>query len=575
MSDKIINILAVGLLSIMFLVGFASYKQDSLTMDEQSHIAAGYSYLTQQDFRINPEHPPLIKDFSAIPLLFLNLNFPVNDSAWTEGVNNQWILGNKFVFNSGNNADQIIFWARLPMLFLLIFLGWFIFWWTKKEFGKEIALMTLFLFSFSPNIIAHGRLVTTDIGAILGLVLSTYFWLKFLRDPSKKNIIYTGLIFGFSMLLKFSLALLIPFFGIITLVYVLIKKGNLIQYIGKSILIGLIGLIFVIWPIYQVHVTNYPAERQAIDTADMLQPTMMNPLREFLIFIADIPIIRSVGLYFTGLLMATQRTAFGNTTYFLGKMANWSYRSYFPIVYLLKVPIAFHILTFTTFLIWIFKKSKKIQLTIKEKIESHFTEFSMLIFLLIYWLTSVFGNLNLGIRHLLPVFPFTYILVSLCLVNFIKTIKKPTCKKASIFFVSLCLGWYAISSLVNYPYYISYFNEIVGTDNGYKYVVDSNYDWGQDFKRLVKWVEENNIEEIKIDYFGGADVNYYLGDKAIWFDSSSGIQKGYVAVSTTYLQSGIGEPLPGFNYDDGFYRWLEDYEPIARAGKSILIYYIE
>ncbi len=575
MSEKITNILAVVLLSIMFFIGISSYQQDSLTMDEQSHIGAGYSYLSQQDFRINPEHPPLIKDLSAIPLLFLNLNFPLNDAAWTEGVNNQWIFGNKFIFNSGNDADQIIFWSRLPMLFVLIFLGWFMFWWIKKEFNKEAALMALFLFSFSPNLIAHGRLVTTDIGAVLGFVLSAYFWLKFLKNPSNKNVFCAGLIFGFSMLLKFSLALLIPFFGIITLVYALIKKENLIQYIGKSILIGLIGLIFVIWPVYQLHTINYPAERQVIDTASMLQPTLMSPLRDFLISIADIPIIRSIGLYFTGLLMATQRTAFGNTTYFLGEMANSSYRNYFPIVYLLKIPIAFHILTLAVLLLLIFKKSEKAQLTIKEKIESHFTEFSMLVFLSIYWLTSILGNLNLGIRHLLPVFPFTYILISLYLVRFIGSIKKPAFKQACVFFISLCFGWYAVSSLVNYPYYISYFNEIVGTDNGYKYVVDSNYDWGQDFKRLVKWIEDNNIEKIKIDYFGGTDVNYYLKDKAEWFDSSSGVQKGYLAVSTTYLQSGIGEPVPGFNYNAGFYRWLEDYEPIARAGKSILIYYIE
>jgi len=575
MTDKTTNILAIGLLSIMFFVGISSYKQDSLTMDEQSHIGAGYSYLSQRDFRINPEHPPLIKDFSAIPLLFLDLNFPIDDAAWAEGVNNQWIFGNKFIFNSGNDADQIIFWARLPMLLVLVSLGWFLFWWTKKEFGKKVALITLFLFSFSPNLIAHGRLVTTDIGALLGFTLSTYFWLKFLRKPSNKNVVYAGLIFGFSMLLKFSLALLVPFLGIITLIYVFVKKENLIQYLGKSILIGLIGLVFVIWPVYQIHTTNYPIEKQVIDTTEMLKPTMWNPLRKTLISMANIPIIRSVGLYFTGLLMATQRTAFGNTTYFLGTIANWSYRSYFPVVYLLKVPIGFHLLTLSALLILISKRFKKARLTIREKIESNFTEFSMLVFLLIYWLTSVLGNLNLGIRHLLPVLPFTYMLVSSYLVKFINQIKKPALKKASMSFIYLCLALYAGSSLINYPYYISYFNEIVGIDNGYKYVVDSNYDWGQDFNRLVEWVEENNIDKIKIDYFGGADVNYYLGDKAVWFDSSSGIQKGYIAVSTTYLQAGTGEPLPGLDCNNGFYRWLEDYEPIARAGKSILIYHIE
>ncbi len=573
MLQKRIDLLAIFLLLITFTVGLLSYKQIALTMDELSHIPAGYSYLSQQDFRINPEHPPLIKDLAAFPLLFQDINFPIDDPAWTEGVNNQWVFGNKLLFNSGNDADQMICWARLPMLFVLVGLGWLIFWWTKKEFGPKTALITIFLFALSPNFIAHGRLVTTDIAAVLGTVLATYFWLKFLKNPSKKNVICTGLAFGFSIMLKFSLALLVPFFGIITLIYIFLKRRSFWEYLGKSILVGLIGIIFVVWPIYQLHVVNYPIARQVADTTEVLQPTLLNPLGEFFIYIAGIPVLRSVGLYFSGLFMASQRTAFGNTTYFLGQMANSAYRAYFPIVYLLKVPLGFHVLTLTALIIYFFKKSEK-KLKLKEKIISNFTEFSMVVFLVIYWLTSVLGNLNLGLRHLLPIFPFTYILVSHILVKFSETLNKKN-KRGFTFFIALCLAWYAASSLGSYPHYIPYFNEIVGIDNGHKYVVDSNYDWGQDLKRLVDWVEQNNIEKLKIDYFGGADVEYYLPGKTERLDPRQGLQKGYLAVSATFLQGGFGEPVPGFEYQEGFYRWLEDYKPIARAGKSIFIYYIE
>ncbi|KKL10100.1 hypothetical protein LCGC14_2559210, partial [marine sediment metagenome] len=253
-SNKTTNLIAIVFLSIMFVTACLSYLNDSTTMDELAHISAGYSYLSQQDFRINPEHPPLIKDLAALPLMFLNLNFPSESSAWTDDINGQWELGWNFLYNSNNNPEQILFWSRLAMVLTLVFLAWFLFFWVRKEFGNKLAIFVLTLFSFSPSFIAHGRLVTTDVGATLGFVLALYFWLKFLRNPSKKNVIVAGLIFGFSMLLKFSLILLLPLFGIITLVYVLLNKKNLLKYIGLSILIGVIGTIFMILPVYQLHV---------------------------------------------------------------------------------------------------------------------------------------------------------------------------------------------------------------------------------------------------------------------------------------------------------------------------------
>ncbi len=578
-SNKTTNLIAIALLVIMFVSAFLSYQNDSTTMDELAHIPAGYSYLSQKDFRINPEHPPLIKDLSAIPLMFLNLDFPSDSSAWTEDINGQWVLGWELLYNSNNNPEQILFWSRLPMVLTLVFLGWFLFFWTKKEFGNKLALFVLTLFSFSPNFIAHGRLVTTDVGAVLGFVLAIYFWLKFLRNPSNKNVILAGLVFGLAMLLKFSLILLIPFFAVITLVYVLLNKKNLLKYLGLSILIGVIGTVFVILPVYQLHILNYPIERQLSDTKTLLESSPMPILKDIVVWMSDKPIIRSLAQYFLGLMMAAQRTIFGNTVYFMGMVSASGWWYYFPVVYFLKVPLGFHILALIALLMSLLaiKRPLWVRTTqrLKECILNNFTAFSMMMFLLIYWTASILGSLNIGVRHILPVFPFTYILVGLALKYGIEKIQSLKLKNAVNWLVIFLLGSYILSSLNTYPYYLSYFNEIAGgTDNGYKYVVDSNYDWGQDLKRLNQYLEENNIKRIKIDYFGGSDLNYYLGDKWERFNVFSGPQQGWLAVSATLLQGGKGNPVPNFTQPSGYYKWLDDYEPVARAGKSIFIYYI-
>ena len=146
---------------------------------------------------------------------------------------------------------------------------------------------------------------------------------------------------------------------------------------------------------------------------------------------------------------------------------------------------------------------------------------------------------------------------------------------------------------------MSYFNELAGgPKNGYTYVTDSNADWGQDLKRLKAYLNDYNncqdricenccqsvanvklasdaavpvgrIEKIHINYFGGGDIYYYLGDQAIdWWDSRRPIEQGFYAVSTNYLQGSIYDSTKP---DNESYRWLENIKPIAQVGTSIFI----
>ncbi len=597
MSNRLTNIIAACLLIFVFVIAIFSIKNDSLTMDELAHLPAGYSYLTQKDMRLNPEHPPLMKDLSAIPLLFIkNIKFPSEVKSWQEEVNGQWDFGSHFLFKSGNPTDKMIFWARIPMILILVLLGFYVFKWAKELFGNKTALLALFLFSFSPTLLAHGRLVTTDVGAAAGIFIATYYFVKFLKNNSlpvslretlragKKNLIIAGIALGIAQLTKFSVILLFPFFGILIITWALIKSSNFreflkvfVRYLLLLILVIIVAYI-LIWAVYQYHAWNYPPEKQVEDTKVIL--LSIKPLTNSIIWMADKPILRPAAQYLLGLSMVFQRASGGNTGYFLGEVSNLGWKTYFPIVYAIKESLTFHILLIIALLYSALLIKKPFWHTPLKRTRSwlsnHFAEFSMLVFIGIYWTTSLYSNLNIGIRHLLPVFPFTILLVSRVTTLWLK----PPLLKLKTVSLILLLTWQAISVVAIYPYFLAYFNELVGGPaQGYIYTVDSNLDWGQDLKRLNKWADENGIDKIYVDYFGGGDTGYYLKEKyAPWWGSRSPkeLPKGsYLAVSATFLQTGRGKLVPGFDQPSGFYRWLYKYEPVAKIGYSIFVYHIE
>ena len=580
-SRRITFTLAIFLLIVAGVLSVLSMKDDSVTRDELAHIVAGYSYLTQQDYRLNPEHPPLVKDLAALPLLFLDLNFPSSHWAWREAVNGQWNFGFSFLYESGNDPNQIAFLARLPMVFLFLFLGAFLFFWTKKIGGSIPALFVLTLFTFSPNFLAHGRLVNTDVAAALGMVISIYFYLKFLARPSLKNILITGIAISFALLVKFSALILIPFLVFLTFVYFLLratdKRAIFIRYAPRVLIIGAITFL-LIGIVYQLHILNYPTERQLQDSMEILHRWYGDEFQNISFSIAENPFLRPHAHYLLGILRTMGRVGLVTGEYFLGEVRASGFWYYFPVLYVFKVPLAFHFLSLLAFGIGIVKfrafKEKFSGRKTRDWIVAHFVEFSMALFVLWYLSVAIVFNINIGIRHLLPIFPFLYILVALGLKRWIISIP-----------VGLLLVWYIFSSLSTFPHYLAYYNELAGgSKNGYKIAVNSNYDWGQDLKRLQQWAEKKDIAKIyvDVDYIGEIGPKYYLGERYVswkgsswwkhWldmqYDPDDFPRGNYLAVSANFLQGGYG----AFEKD---YAWLDEHELVGRAGRSIFIYYID
>jgi dolichyl-phosphate-mannose--protein O-mannosyl transferase len=607
MKNIFADILAAAMLSIMAGFAFASIIDDTLTFDEVAHIGAGYSYWNNQDYRLNPEHPPLIKDLAGLPLMFLHLNFPAIEY-WENAAPHPWWtqfdFGDQLLYHSGNNPDTIKIFSRIGPILVLILMGAFLFFWAKKLMGNGWALVLLALFAFCPNFLAHGRLVTTDVSASFGALFATYFWLNFIKTPNWKNTIIAGIAFGIAMLVKFSLILLVPFFGIITVIWALLgndKLKNLWRYCWRSIAAALIGLVFVIGPVYAWHIAKYPYEKQLQDTKAVLATTSLPVwMQNINISMAQTPILRPWAQYLLGLEMATNRTGTGNTTYFEGAVSAKGRLDYFPTLYLVKIPLAFHILTLIVlgWLGYLMVKYKFWQNTLsrlKKSVLDNYTLYAMAIFLVIYWAASLIGSLNIGLRHILPTFAFTYILVVFGLSKFVSSINNPKVKKNIKITIGILVAWFAASSLLMFPHYIAYYNELAGgPDNGHKIAVDSNLDWGQDLKRLNDWIASRSkqvgsgeylhkpalLAKIYLDYFGGGDPAYYLGDKYIAWNSDkdpSEIPAGsYLAVSANQMMGQRAKAINGYDQPTNKYNWLDAYEPpIAKIGYSIFIYRIK
>jgi len=397
-----------------------------------------------------------------------------------------------------------------------------------------------------------------------------------------------GIVLGIAQLLKFSIILLFPFFGILVIIWAAANSSGFREflkifkrYFVFCLLIGLIAFLSI-WIVYQYHTWEYPPEKQLSDTQDILASFDIKFLSNLNIWMADKPVFRPIGQYLLGLFMIFQRAAGGNTGFFLGEVSATGWKSYFPVVYFIKEPLSFHILTLITLicLVFLIKKllwQKPLLKVISSWTKLHFVELASLIFIAIYWITSLSSTLNIGVRHLLPVFPFTILLISGNIVAWSSSTPFSKLKKALLAWLLL---WQAYSIILIYPHFLAYFNESIGkTDQGYMYTVDSNLDWGQDLKRLNQWLDEKGIDKIYIDYFGGGSPEYYLkGKNAPWWGAKNPeeMPKGsYLAVSATFIQRGQGKPASNFNEPTGYYNWLNEYKLVKKIGYSIFVYYID
>jgi hypothetical protein len=611
-------------------------RTDSAIDDELAHIPAGYGYVHNLDYRLNPEHPPLVKALAMLPVLFLNPVFPTNTAAWQSEVNGEWDMGRQFLYGSGNPANEIIRVARIMPILLTILTIILVYFLARRIMGSLWALLPAFLFGMDPAIIANGHYVTTDVGAAFGFLLGIYFFVQLIESPTTKNLWLAGIAFGIAQLTKFSTPLLMPLF-LLVLLALWVRDLSLLprrealrtgwNYLKKVIFILLIGYLVVVYPIYFLFTLHYPIAKQTSDTIAILGSFAGGPtpasqichgarcLADADIWMTKSPVLRPFAEYLLGILMVLQRVDSVNTIYFLGHVVGSGGWIYFPVLFLLKEPIPTLIIVLLALFLaisWMWQRARssrgRILKNISDYITVHPAEFTMGSFVAIYWAYSMHTTLNIGIRHVIATFPFIFILAAGVWRKWIMRFdlsRATTALGAAgammrsvalslvkyIFLVAL-LVWLFLETLFTTPYFLSYFNEFAGgTMNGYHYVTDSNYDWGQDLLRLKAWVAAHpEVHTIAVDYFGGGDPSYELGAKEVnwWSAKGDPANQGihWLAVSVNTLELATQPLADGQtrNASDS-YAWLTAIRPPApgmgnvpppdfRIGTSIFVYHL-
>ncbi len=614
MNKKLQTYLIVtGLLATMFCLCIGSMWKDSATYDEIPHIAGGYSYLTQQDYRINPEHPPLIKDLEALPLLFLSPKFPIESSDWKNSVNKQWEIGGKILYEGGADVNKILFWGRFPIVLLALLLGFYIFKWVSEIYGSCAGLISLTLYTLSPIMISHSRFITIDMGITALSFIALYYLWKMLENPNWKTFLVATLTFTLTQLGKFTGLVLGPVFIAVVVLKILKKdKSSVIlntsegsrgnhnkiplapfskggnpfggilrklrmtraKYIALLLSLFIVSFI-LIGAVYQWHIAKMPIEAQHTLIDDSIGDKF--GLRDTFHKMTDMPVLRPYAQYALGVSMVFVHAAVGHSTYFMGENGK-HWWNYFFVGYGIKELIAWQILLYISILFFSWKMVRfcchpdTFFEYFRHYITQNYIYIGAFIFVLIYLLLGAIAQLQLGIRYILPIFPFLYFFSGVQIAELLQTIKKQSQNyyKIAVGVCIVLLTWGAGATVYTFPSYLSYYNEFIGgSKNGYKYMVDSNTDWGQDLRRLAEFVEENNIDHIKVNYFGGGRPEYYLGDKYEAFWASKQPRKGWIAISASWIGWQKNNPAPD-NYE-----WLANYKPVEFIGNSIFVYHIK
>lgn len=530
------------------LMLFAAWT-DSATSDEPPHIAAGYGYIHELDSRINPEHPPLLKALSALPLVFIAPFFPSNHSEWGIGMEKQWEIGRIFLYESGNDPHQLLFLARLVPILITLLLTALIFFVARRLFGSIWALLPTTLFAFSPTVLAHGHYVTTDLPGAFGILLAIILFVKALQRSSRTDLVFAGLAFGVAQSLKFSAILLIPTFLILAGIWTVTagpsaKKGyrSSFAFFSKTTtttaLIFLIGYSLVVYPLYFLFTQNYPIEKQVSDTELLLhdtkegtagseeRSTWTHSIAKATIFAAGDPLLRPFAQYALGIQEVRDRIRSGNPKYFFGELTNGRIAVYFPVIFSLKESIpALLFLTLAAFVsLGAFVRStqgRNFAQRVLDSAQKHFLIYALALFVYLYVITTLRSPLQLGVRHLLPVIPPLYILITAALRKWSSDKNGATPKKALLI---LLLVWHMCEAILSAPYFLSYTNQLGGgVFGGYRYMSDSNYDWGQDVLRFRDWANKHlHGEQIAMDYFGSGNPEYFLPGQVVRWNSLMG-----------------------------------------------------
>lgn len=517
---KLFPALVAVLLCVLLAQLLFSVQHLSQTFDESAHLYAGVEHWQAHDFGVNPEHPPLVKLVAALPVMGKIVHPP--HAPPIGFLPEEYIGGNALLY--GNDADALLFRGRAAVALFTMLLALFVTAAAWQMFGRVAALIALFLFTFEPTLLAHGALVTTDMGVSCWIFAAVYLFWRYLQRPTPWRLLWCSLAAGFALASKMSGLVVLPILACCALVWLLtrnreassstandrdrrknqagrpdwstpIQRRPAVVFLGGLLAIALVSYA-ILWAFYGFRYAARPAGLSLLPTLPHFVQTLPHPWeRSVVLFLAHWHLLPEAYLFGWAKLPIDQ---LAHPAYLLGRIYPTGTWTYFPVALVIKSS-----LTLLLLLVALPFLSRRAQ-------PWHRPWQRSALFLaapaLLILLASMTSRLDIGVRHILPMYPFLVVLAAVAAAALIRS------SRLGAVAVAALLLFQAFSSLHAYPDYLPYANEAWGgPSRSYRWLSDSNVDWGQQIKEVNGYLTRNGVRDCWMAYSMPGDVPTYYG----------------------------------------------------------------
>jgi 4-amino-4-deoxy-L-arabinose transferase-like glycosyltransferase len=595
-----ILVIIAGLLAAFAVTSWTAWLGKSATYDEPLHFMGAWIQTHYDDFRCDPEDPPLWRYYAMLGTSKSELKVPTSGVEWNDMLGDRGVEGlffqDVFYYTPENNAVAALIAARGRMLMLGVILGAAIAWWAWRLGGPAAGVVAAAAFCFDPNFLAHAPLVKDDVPIALALLLfMAAAWLVGQR-ATLWRCIAVSLALGAALTIKFSGVVAIPVLGIVLLIRALLPQpwnflkwmaGTRAQRLAVAACIAfascLIAYVFI-WACYRFRYGPSVDPSQTFDFSELPRITAKHEaFAAYHAFTLTSEQLQQWNAHWkpgalfrlalwTGkshLLPQTwiegflfsYGTAPGREAFLLGKssMSGWWY--YFPIAMAVKTPLATLIALLLSAAYWISRRASAVK---------SWDVLTLALMPVFYMAIAMGSDLNLGIRHVLPVYPFLFIFLGITAADALRR-----GRKIAKTLIGLCLLGLVLETYLAYPDFIPFFNVAAGGwRNGPNLLGDSNVDWGQELPALAQWQRANPQYQLFLNYFGSADPRYYhIHYVKLPGSVEPDDQTPSASLPRIYALSGNAAHNPWISRQDrDFYAKLQSQTPIAVLGHCIYLY---
>ena len=523
----------------MALLADGAARRESVTFDEVAHIGAGVSYLQKLDMRMNEEHPPLAKVLAAVPLVIRGVHADYSHVSWTFSGSGlfkpflgEWIFGH-WMIARWNEPLPTVFWARQPMLFLTLALGIVLFLCGSRLGDEWGGLLCLCAYATMPVMLAFGPLVLTDMAITLFAVLALWAFAGMWRTPSSATILRFGLAFAGALLSKFSAGLQLFCFPAFILSLRLrslpggpadkaqLKAWRRLRL--RSLAKGVLVAALAVYVVYFVLSWNEPTDSLGFlghnAAALLLRRALMPPW-----------------IYLRGLALFAFTSK--PPAFIFGHWYPHGVWFYFPLLFLLKSPLAFLLLLLLALAVGLAAKSRAVRFAIiPEGQELQWR--AVWVSFVIFTAACMLSGFQFSIRH----FSISIALLILLLAPLPRALGQlrssglPAARAGVWLTAALALASVA-TAVRAYPYYLPFLNSLSFGRPGYVLVADSNLDWNQGLLEAENFVRQRGLAHVLIDAYSFSDPTVYVPEAQFWNCQQATQQDGgqWAIVSANLIQ---------------------------------------